>query len=1178
MLAAAVGAKAQTYYGSLRGLVTDKQGATFSQATVTLTNEATHIKRSAETNGAGEYVFTALDPSTYSLAVEATGFKKYEAKGIIVATQQSVTLDVALTLGEMSQIVEVTAASPLIDNSTASNGLVIDSQKLENLPNAGRNPFFFSKLDNNVTQVGDPRFVRFQDQSGSSTISLAGGPISGNNYEIDNIPITDFSNRAVIIPSIEAVNEVKVQQNSYDAEMGRTGGGVFNTTLKSGSNALHGVLQGETRQTNWGANLFFNNHGTTPIPRGAAEFYSYVGAIGGPILIPHVYDGRNKTFFWITEEGYRQRSPLTASNSFVVPTALERAGDFSQSLTVNPSTKALVPLNIYDPATTFTAAGSRQQFSVANGNVGLHNGIPTDNVIPKARLNPVGVALASAYPVGAPGLAYGTNNFTGGDTLGDRADEFVAKLDHQILRRWQANVSYMHYGSKEPGGNALQSFAGSSSSYLLYRKVDAFAVNNTITVSPTMIVTAGFGFNRFPNKTLDISDGFDQTTLGFPSSYVSALQKKAFPQITNQSLSTEGTLNSGPAVFFSRNFVLGVSKSLGKHELKAGYVYRSISVTFTNIGTGNGTYAFDSSYTSNSGSKTPATGTTPTGADAASMVLGLPSSGSVLLTSQLALNVPYNAFYVQDDYRITPKLSINYGFRYENEPGIHERNNHYAVGLDPTVINPATTAPGTTILGGVKFAGQNGYPTACCNSGNKYAPRAGFAYSVNPSTVVRGGFGVFYSPLVYSTSPSLAPGYTQTNSLVAASSTAPVPASYTLSNPFPNGLVGPTGNSLGYATGVGSSLTLLDSNRHAPVVMQYSADIQRDLGYGFALKVGYVGAHAKSLPLTANINQLPDKYLSLGQTALLAKVPNPYYKAGGAGLIGQSTIPYEQTLLPFPQYTTISDSVSVGYSNYNALDLKLQKRFSHGFTLLTAFTWASNWDNSWGASNTLNPGNNGPQDWDTSTPTSYQQSIKSEYSRAINDIPVRYTVTGSYDLPFGRGKKFLGGSGRLVDMAVGGWSFNDVTIIQQGMPLPVTQVNANAIQGANSTIGGSVQRPNLTGTSPCYSGSPESRLTNYINTAAFSAAPALAYGNTPRTTNCYGPGYLNTDLSLNKTFKVTERINAQFRAEALNAFNTPQFNGFGASNATQIQNSNFGQIQGTLGFPRLVQLGGRITF
>ena len=1177
-VAAVVSANAQTYYGSVRGLVADTQGAAISQAIVTLTNDSTHIKRSTETNAAGEYSFSALEPTTYSMTVEFHGFKKYDAKNLIIATQQSVNLDVTLTLGEMSQVVEVTASSPLIDNATASNGLVIDSQKLENLPNAGRNPFFFSKLDNNVTQVGDPRFVRFQDQSGSSQISLAGGPISGNNYEIDNIPITDFSNRAVIIPSIEAVNEVKVQQNSYDAEIGRTGGGVFNTTLKSGSNTLHGVLQGETRQTNWGANLFFNNHSTPQIPRGAATFYSYVGAIGGPIWIPHVYDGRNKTFFWITEEGYRQRSPLTASNSFVVPTALERTGDFSQTLTQNPVTKALVPLNIYDPATSFGASGARQQFSVANGNAGLHNGVPTDNVIPKARLNQVGQALANAYPVGSTGLAYGTNNFTGGDTLGDRADEFVGKIDHQIMKRWAANVSYMHYGSKEPGGNALQSYPGSSSSYLLYRKVDAFAVNTTITASPSMIVTAGFGFNRFPNNTLDISSGFDQTTLGFPTSYVSSLQKAAFPQITNQSLSTEGTLNSGPAVFYSRNFVLGVSKSLGKHELKAGYVYRSISVTFTNVGTGNGTYAFDSSYTSNNGSKTPATGTTPTGADTASMVLGLASSGSVILTTQLALNVPYNAFYIQDDYRVTPKLSVNYGFRYENEPGIHERYNHYAVGLDSTVKNPATTAPNTTILGGVKFAGQNGYPTDCCNSGNKYAPRVGFAYSATPSTVVRAGFGVFYSPLVYSTSPSFAPGYTQTNSLVAASSTAPVPASYTLSNPFPNGLIGPSGNSLGYATGVGSSLTLLDSDRHAPVVMQYSADVQQDLGYGFAFKIGYVGAHAKNLPLTANINQLPDKYLSLGQTALLAKVPNPYYKAGGAGLIGQATIPYEQTLLPYPQYTTISDSVSVGYSNYNALDVKLQRRFSKGFTLLTAFTWASNWDNSWGASSTLNPGNNGPQDWDTSTPTSYQQSIKSEYARAINDMPLRYTVTGSYDLPFGRGKKFLSSSSRWLDMAVGGWTFNDVTIIQSGSPLPVTQVNANAITGANGTIGGAVQRPNMTAVPACRSGSPQSRLTNYINTAAFAAAPIFTYGNAPRTTNCYGPGYLNTDLSLNKSFKVTERVNAQFRAEALNAFNTPQFNGFGASNATQIQNANFGQIQGTLGFPRLIQLGGRITF
>jgi len=264
--------------------------------------------------------------------------------------------------------------------------------------------------------------------------------------------------------------------------------------------------------------------------------------------------------------------------------------------------------------------------------------------------------------------------------------------------------------------------------------------------------------------------------------------------------------------------------------------------------------------------------------------------------------------------------------------------------------------------------------------------------------------------------------------------------------------------------------------------------------------------------------------------------------------------------------------------NYNALDLKLQKRFSHGFTLLTAFTWASNWDNSWGASNTLNPGNNGPQDWDTSTPTSYQQSIKSEYSRAINDIPVRYTIHRQLRLPFGRGKMFLGGASRWVDMAVGGWTFNDVTIIQQGMPIPVTQSNANAIQAFNGTVGGSVQRPNLTGTSPCNSGSPESRLTNYINVAAFfcSSGPQLRQHSTHN--ELLWARIFEHGSVAQQNFKVTERINAQFRAEALNAFNTPQFNGFGGNNQTQIQNSNLDQIQGTLGFPRLIQLGGRITF
>jgi len=277
MLMLVVPVQAQSNYGALRGIVSDVQGGTLGNATVTLTSDSTKITRTTVTNSSGEYAFSAVDPGSYKVSATMAGFKAVQRNGVVIDSGNTIPLDLRLNVGAVSETVEVTASDALVDNGTSYNGQLIDSQKLQNLPNPGRNPFLFSKLDNAVTPVGDPRFVRFQDQSGSSTISIAGAPMSSNNYLVDGVPITDFSNRAVIIPSIEAVEEVKVQANTYDAEIGRSSGGLFNTTLRSGSASLHGVLQGETRQTNWGANTFFNNRSHTA--RGAAEFYSYVGSL-----------------------------------------------------------------------------------------------------------------------------------------------------------------------------------------------------------------------------------------------------------------------------------------------------------------------------------------------------------------------------------------------------------------------------------------------------------------------------------------------------------------------------------------------------------------------------------------------------------------------------------------------------------------------------------------------------------------------------------------------------------------------------------------------------------------------------------------------------------------------------------------------------------------------------------
>src|SRR5258708_22220651 len=561
---------AQTYYGGLRGTVLDPTGQAIAGSTVKLKNEATNVEGLVVKNDGGEYVISSVDPASYTVTVTADGFKALVRTGVMVSTQQFLTLDFSVQLGSNSEVVQVTEEISILEIANASNGQVIDTQKLSDLPILGRNPFLFSKLNNNVAAVGDPRFNRFQDDSGSSQISVAGGAIRGNNYFNDNVPITDSMNRAVIIPSIEATQEVKVQANAYDAEMGRTGGGVFNTTLKSGSNELHGSLVGYTRQTDWLANGFFQNASGTP--RAETPFYNYGGSVGGPVIVPKLYDGRNKTFFWVTEEGYRQSSPF--GDSFAVPTALERKGDFSKSIGPDGN-----PLQVFDPVT--------------------HKQYP-GNVIPQTSLNPICLAIAAVYPHPNTATAsFGTNNYNGTDVLKDRADESIYKLDHQFFSWWSANVSYLHYASREPGGNPMHTIAGTGGvDYLLFRKVDPINWNNTFLPSPTMGVTVGSGFNRFPNNSLDSSAGFDQTTLGFPSSYVSQLQKKSFPVVNMTNFSSLGGSNSGPSVFYSRSVVLGVSKYLGKHDLKSGFIFRSISVDFTDLSNGNGSFSFANDFVS----------------------------------------------------------------------------------------------------------------------------------------------------------------------------------------------------------------------------------------------------------------------------------------------------------------------------------------------------------------------------------------------------------------------------------------------------------------------------------------------------------------------------------------------------------------------------------------------------
>ncbi|MES1257707.1 MAG: carboxypeptidase regulatory-like domain-containing protein [Acidobacteriota bacterium] len=1122
----------QGFQGSMRGRVVDGSGAVVPLAKITVVDEGTSISRASVTNEQGEYTFASLIPATYTVVAESGGFRRSERKGVVVSTQQALTLDFALDLGQVSDQINVTADSALIETADASTGQVIDRQKIEDLPNLGRNPFMLSKLSESVVQVGNPKFNRMQDQSGSSQISIAGGPVRGNNYTLDGISITDSTNRAVIVPSQEAVQEMKVQANTYDAEMGRTGGGTFNTFLRSGTNTVHGSAFGYIRQTDWIANNFFSNRAGQANPD--QPFKNYGGSLGGPVRIPKIYDGRNKTFFFVAGEAYRQYD--ASGTRLSVPTLAELSGDFSKSF----STKGTQQM-IYDPTTT-QADGSRTPFA--------------GNIIPPSRLNAVGKKLASYYP--APNVAgayYGAPNFDATVRAFNRADQLTFKGDQEIKSWWRASASYLHYGSQEPGNRWFPNQIASPNQGVIFRKVDATQLNTTLTPGPTMVIAVRYGFNRFPNFTPPVSLGFDLASLGLPASLVSATKFPAFPAITMSDLASYGGGTTTQNVYYSRSFNTTVSKFLGKHSLKAGFDWRGLHHDGA-PGVGPSSFSFSDVFT-RANAKTTTVGT---GAALATMLLGNPTGGSQTVGTNFYNFVNYYGAFVQDDFRATSKLTLNFGIRYEYETGPADRNNKFLIGFDPSVASPLQqTVADPKIYGALLYAGVNGNGSSTFNpQATKFGPRAGFAWSPDSKTAVRGGFGIFWAPLPFSFQNTL--GYSQSTPIVTSIDNNFTPAA-TLDNPYPTGLLQPVGNTAGGLTGIGQAISIYDKGtRSAGYVEQYSFDIQRQLGASWVLSAGFIGSHGLHLVQDGrNIDQLDPRYLSLG-SALNQNVANPLYQHGGLLNVGNPTISRSQLLLPYPQFTSVTLlSSDTNKSSYNSAHLKLQRRFAQGMTVLATYTWSRQTDLAYGnVANSFSTAPSGPQNsWD----------LTSEYGLSTSDTPNRLSMAGTWELPFGKGRKFLAGGNKVVDFLLGGWSANVVNVMQSGYPLAVSQPNNNSVFGAGA------QRPNATGVSAAVDLPFDKRIDGWINPAAFSVAPQFTFGNVSRTITLRGPGLISWDVSMFKTFSLFENIRAQFRAESLNVANTPQF--YGPN--TTFTSPSFGLITSQANYPRLIQLGVRFT-
>ncbi len=1171
---------AQSFTGGLRGAVKDANGV-IPGAEVTLTNEATQAIRVAQTNEAGEYVFNAVEAGRYALKTTLQGYKTFSQTGIRVATQQFLTIDVALEVGTIAESISVNAQPPLLDSSNASQGGALDRQAMETLPSSGRSAYMMGAVLPTVVLSGDGQFVRQQDQTNASLVSLGGGTRRGNNYLLDGVPITDMRNRPQSMATIEALEDVKVQVHTYDAEMGRTGGGVFNVTAKSGGNVYHGSGFFQTRPS-WGlANNFFSARAGIPLP----DQYYYLGGggAGGQIV-------RNKTFFWFATESYK--TDTSRNVSVRMPTDLERAGDFSQSFDSKGNL-----IVIYDPLTTRT--------DPASGKL-VRDPFP-GNTIPSSRMNSVALNMLKYLPAAKQQVSNGLPNYTETAQIIDRAQMYTGKVEHKFNDKVSLSAFYLYNRTNEPdadyftpGLNGATRFADPND-YILKRRPQMLAINNTW-ASNNSVMTLRFGWTTFPdNNTL--SADFDPASLGFANSFINALPVKKFPAVRildyDQTGRTLGAIAPAQINWHSSSLNGSYTRLLGSHTLKLGADYRKIGVDFLILGQGAGQFNFDRGVTScdpTLNGVTTATAACPVSGNAmASFLLGYPTgdaSSSSDGLSSVPLSTPFNGFvhytaaYVQDDWRVGSKLTLNYGLRIEHESGLREEQNRLNVGFDPSMSNaltgvvtiPAEPMAGTAarqVLGGSMYAGVTGNGTVQGHlPAATVAPRVGAVYSVDPKTVVRGGYGIYTAPWNYA-SPSTANygqiGYTNVTQMTGQDQFRPT---ITLDNPFPNGLQQPSGNSLGPLAGVGTSVEFVSQNRRSSRVQQYSADVQRELTRDISVIVSYVGSWGDNLGLGGtndagvNINQLDPTYLALG-SALAQQVPNPFYGVAGAGpLATQATVQRRQLLRPFPEYqNVIAHQITEGTSRYNAAVIEVVKRLSNGWGGRFSYTRSVLKDNQFAEGNFFSNGNTGTPYNLAFVQGSPYFNPNIEYSYGILDVPHRFAFSPMFELPFGQGRTWMT-KGGLGSALLGGWTAAAVITLESGFPINVTQSdNSNTYSGQ--------QRPNVTGVDPNTSGSFDARLGSWINPAAFTLAPANTIGNAPRTFgNLRTPRRDNADVSLSKDVSLGGSMRAQVRVEVINLTNTPKVRG----PVQSLSASNFGQITTQSGFMRMTQLTFRLSF
>jgi hypothetical protein len=1144
--------------GTIAGRINDAQEAGIPGARVVITNIETGVVLRLTTNDKGSYAAPLLIPGKYTVAAERDGFKRAARNDITLSVNDDLQVDLRLEIGNASESITITESAPVLESANASMGMLLGNKEMTELPIAHGNPYQLIALAPGTTFEGDMTLNRPYEPTHIVNYSMSGSIGGTTDITLDGVSNTSKGSgagrvAAGYVPPVDAIGEVRVETSSFDARTAQSSGGVINISLRSGTNKLHGSGAFTKMQPEWFANNFFANR--SGLPAGDFDYNRWSGSLNGPVVIPHLYNGKNKTFFMWAYEQLQDQRPRGGSTTLTVPTAAQRKGDFSELLALGAN------YQIYDPFTRQRQAGSTTRYQ--------ENPFP-GNVIPTNLLNPVALKVQEyfALPINQGTTSDHRNNYPQ-PNLAEKARYFTHTV--RLDQNFSSGDRFFIRGNGYVRDTNRQDYFGTRASGLReqYHPIGG-SIDHVHTFGGSLVMNLRYGYTRFTRQTDPLHGrGFDLTSLGFPKTLNDSISAdfREFPVFNINGYFT--SLSTGEARFMDTHSVVAAfTKLRGTHTIDFGFEYRAYRQNkYNGSTTRSGSYVFDTTWTrgplDNSASS-------PIGQGMAAFLLGLPTAGSLI-----ARNADYaeqsTAWmgYVQDNWRLRRNLTITLGVRYELEGPLTERYARSIRDFDAGAVlpieaaaqaayaaayaaNPTPELPPSQfkVRGGLLFAGTGGRPRELWNRDwNNLAPRVGIAWTFARNTVFRTGYGIYFGGLGLRRTDVAQNGFERNTNMVPTRDTG-LSFSATLSNPFPDGILEPVGTSLGTMTDVGNSITFFNPSPMASYNQRWQASVQRQFGRSTVAEAAYVGNRSTKVEVDRDLNTVGNGNLSRSPffdqqvvNYLGANITNPFRALGGVnGTLGSgNTVTRETLLKPYPQFGAVNTETYQGYSWYHSLQLRATRRFANALNMNASYTWSKNML----ASSFLNPAD----------PVPY---------RSLSDADRRHrvTVATTYGLPFGRKGKWFTGASRGVDAVIGGWQVATIYIYQSGIPLAWGDVVFFGRSGDIANGPHTVEQ--WFNTNAGFTRDTATRPAAYH----FRAWPI-------RFSNIRGPALNNVDLSLSKSWRLNESgMQLRVQGDALNAFNHPLF----ANPNTDQFNSAFGQITATANYPRQVQAVVRFSF